>query len=260
MKKIILCTILLLAVICATNVWATSPKHVQKAIETTESTNAASTDTTASSEPAYVDSVDETNSVNSDSDDVTIDGLDQLAQHIDHNKTISLVMLIPIIGTICGTLLVAIIIFLVFYFRYKNRQARYRLAEKALESGKPLPEGVFAGDAPQSAPHKPGAKVSNYNTFERDKGIRGTFLGFGLFIFLWALTGEFGVGCIGLLVMFIGIGRWYTSIEHRKDAEYFKNINEQQKTSNASQQTAENAEEAEPQASDNVKNDDTAAE
>lgn len=33
------------------------------------------------------------------------------------------------------------------------------------------------------------------------------FTGLGLGIFLWALTGEFGIGCIGFMIMFIGIGQ-----------------------------------------------------
>ena len=32
-------------------------------------------------------------------------------------------------------------------------------------------------------------------------------VGIGLFIFLWAITEEFGLGCIGLLVMFTGFGQ-----------------------------------------------------
>ena len=38
--------------------------------------------------------------------------------------------------------------------------------------------------------------------------IVGAFTGIGLFIFLWAITGEFGIGAIGLLVMFMGLGQW----------------------------------------------------
>lgn len=33
------------------------------------------------------------------------------------------------------------------------------------------------------------------------------FVGIGLFIFLWAITDEFGLGCIGLLIMFTGFGQ-----------------------------------------------------
>lgn len=85
-----------------------------------------------------------------------------------------------------------IVIFIIFFFRYKNRKAKYRLAEQALASGQPLPANFF-----QSA-----------DTVDiRSKGISNIFVGTGLFIFLWAITGKFGLGCIGLLIMFIGFGQ-----------------------------------------------------
>lgn len=109
-------------------------------------------------------------------------------------------VLIPIIAIIAVFGMPVFILFVVFFFRYKNRRARYRLAEQALAAGQPLPEGLFKEE-----------KVVD----TRSKGIQNTFTGIGLFIFLWAITGEFGVGCIGLLVMFMGIGQWLIGM--RKD-------------------------------------------
>ena len=48
----------------------------------------------------------------------------------------------------------------------------------------------------------------NQTVDSRSQGIKNTFTGIGLFIFLWAITGEFGIGAIGLLVTFMGIGQW----------------------------------------------------
>ena len=48
----------------------------------------------------------------------------------------------------------------------------------------------------------------NKTVDSRSQGIKNTFTGIGLFIFLWAITGEFGIGAIGLLVTFMGIGQW----------------------------------------------------
>lgn len=101
-------------------------------------------------------------------------------------------MAIPIIAIICTFGLPAIIVFIAFYFKYKNRKAKYRLAEQALAAGQPIPEDFFKG------------KVES-GTLQ--KGITNTFTGIGLFIFLWAITGEFSIGCIGLLVMFMGLGQ-----------------------------------------------------
>ena len=97
------------------------------------------------------------------------------------------------------------IVFTIFFFRYKNRKAQYRLAEQALASGQPLPEKLFK---------------EMRTTDIRSKGISNIFSGIGLFIFLWAITNEFGLGCIGLLVMFTGFGQlviYYT--QQNRDGE-----------------------------------------
>lgn len=93
------------------------------------------------------------------------------------------------------------IIFIVFFFRYKNRKARYRLAEQALAAGQTLPENFIK-------------EVKTYDS--RSQGIKNTFTGIGLFIFLWAITGNFGIGTIGLMVMFIGLGQWFIGTTSNK--------------------------------------------
>ncbi|MEG1563576.1 MAG: DUF6249 domain-containing protein [Bacteroides sp.] len=85
------------------------------------------------------------------------------------------------------------IIFIAFYFRYRNRKARYKLIEQALAAGQPLPESLFK---------------DNHDNDTRAKGIKNICLGFGLFIFLWTMTDSFGIGAIGLLLMCIGLGEW----------------------------------------------------
>ena len=93
------------------------------------------------------------------------------------------------------------IIFIVFFFRYKNRKARYRLAEQALAAGQTLPENFIK-------------EVKTYDS--RSQGIKNTFTGIGLFIFLWAITDNFGIGTIGLMVMFIGLGQWFIGTTSNK--------------------------------------------
>lgn len=85
------------------------------------------------------------------------------------------------------------VIFIAFYFRYRSRKARYRLVEQALAAGQPLPEGVFK---------------ESLNLDTKEKGIKNMCLGTGLFIFLWALTNSFAMGCIGLLILFTGLGQY----------------------------------------------------
>jgi len=101
-----------------------------------------------------------------------------------------------------------LIVFTVFFFNYKNRKAKYRLAEQALANGQQLPPDFF----------KNAEKTEDIRT----KGIKNIFIGIGLFIFLWAITGNFGVGCVGLLIMFTGFGQlviYYTQESKKNDKE-----------------------------------------
>lgn len=101
-----------------------------------------------------------------------------------------------------------LIVFTIFFFNYKKRKAQYRLAEQALASGQPLPEDFFRSIKSEKDIHT--------------KGISNVFCGIGLFIFLWAITEEFGVACIGLLVMFTGFGQlviYYTQNPKKQDKE-----------------------------------------
>ena len=113
-------------------------------------------------------------------------------------------ILVAIISIIAIFGMPVFIIFVVFFFRYKNRKARYRLAEQALAAGQPLPEEFIR---------------ENKSTDQRTQGIKNTFTGIGLFIFLWAITGEFGIGAIGLLVTFMGIGQWIIGYNQKQNPD-----------------------------------------
>lgn len=94
------------------------------------------------------------------------------------------------------------VLFVIFFFRYKNRKARYRLAEQAIAAGRPLPENF----------------LKDIKTVDsRSQGIKNTFTGIGLFVFLWGITGEFSIGTIGLLVMFMGLGQWLIGATQKKE-------------------------------------------
>ena len=110
----------------------------------------------------------------------------------------------------------ALLIFIIFYFRYKNRKAKYRLAEQALAAGQQLPPEFFKEGEGKDL---------------RSRGIKNIFLGIGLFIFLWAITGVFGLGCIGLLIMFTGFGQvtiYYT--QPGQDGKPFIRMERDEKT------------------------------
>lgn len=108
-------------------------------------------------------------------------------------NTFDMELLVPLFAIVFGSAMPILIVFFIFYFRQKNRQAKYKLAEQALANGQPLPEGLFqAADTPNNI---------------RVKGIKNICLGLGLFIFLWALCDDFSIGCIGLLILLMGVGQ-----------------------------------------------------
>ena len=141
-------------------------------------------------------------------------GLQWVGFNFGEDAPETLVALTAIIFTLG---LPALLIFIIFYFRYKNRKAKYRLAEQALAAGQQLPPEFFK-------------EAENKDL--RSRGIKNIFLGLGLFIFLWALTGEFGLGCIGLLILFTGFGQviiYYTQPE-REDGRPFIRMERNEKT------------------------------
>lgn len=129
-------------------------------------------------------------------------------------------ILIVIISVIAVFGLPVFILFIVFFFRYKNRKARYRLAEQALAAGQPLPENFIRENKP---------------TDQRSQGIKNTFTGIGLFIFLWAITDEFSIGTIGLLVMFMGLGQWLIGYTQQKNQQNTASWNQPDNVSNTSE-------------------------
>ncbi len=111
--------------------------------------------------------------------------------------------IIPIMALICVFGFPILIVFVVLFFKYKNRKAKYRLAEQALAAGQPIPAEFFN---------------QKLESGVLQKGISNTFIGIGLFVFLGAITKDFGIGCIGLFVMFMGIGQiviHYTQVDRK---------------------------------------------
>ncbi len=188
MKQLMIAFMMVFAV-SITMMGQASPKKAAITKEKTQAT-AVIKDTPADSdsiEPMTQDDINELKSLKSQFQGLKLDGLDN--ENSGSNN--SYIAAIAIIG---GLSVPVLIVFFVFWFRNKNKQAQYRLAEKALESGKDIPEGLFNS-----------ANTEITDVYAR--GVKNAFLGLGLGIFLWAITGEFGLGCIGFMVMFMGIGQ-----------------------------------------------------
>ncbi len=102
-------------------------------------------------------------------------------------------VVLPILFIIFSFLGIVFIISIVFTYKHKEKKMRYELIQKALEEGKEIPETIL----------KPGSEPKNMYT----KGVINSFLGFGLGLFLWGTTGQFGIGCVGFTLTLVGIGQ-----------------------------------------------------
>ena len=85
------------------------------------------------------------------------------------------------------------IVAITLWFRYKNKQAKYKLAAEALAAGHSIPQELF--------------NERNRNNEIMTKGITHIFLGIGLGVFLWVMTGVKGLAAIGFLIFCMGIGQ-----------------------------------------------------
>ena len=85
------------------------------------------------------------------------------------------------------------IVAITLWFRYKNKQAKYKLAAEALAAGHSIPQELF--------------NERNRNNEIMTNGITHIFLGIGLGVFLWVMTGVKGLAAIGFLIFCMGIGQ-----------------------------------------------------
>ena len=107
------------------------------------------------------------------------------------DSSVTTIALVSII-ICCG--LPLFIVAIMLWFRYKNKQAKYKLAAEALAAGQTIPKELFNESEEQSR-----SILS--------KGIKNVFLGIGLGVFLWILTEEEGLAAIGFLIFCMGLGQ-----------------------------------------------------
>lgn len=106
-------------------------------------------------------------------------------------------VIMPIVlGSLICVILPIVCVIAVLVYSYKKRKAKYRLAEKILESGQPLPESLngVLGDAERQ-------------TDLYSRGIKNVCLGVALSLFLYFITDEIGIACIGLFIVANGVSQ-----------------------------------------------------
>lgn len=101
------------------------------------------------------------------------------------------IVFVSILAFLVGPLL---ILGLIFYYRHKNRKAKYELAAKMIENGQPLPEDLEE-------------TVRGLKSME-SKGIKNICIGAAIFVFIWAMTDSIGLACVGLLILANGVSQY----------------------------------------------------
>lgn len=138
--------------------------------------------------------------------------LDELG--IDEGWAKTAVGSIILAGFICVFLPIVIII-LVLAYRYYNRKKKYELAQKIVESGQPLPEDLV----------KEMKEDYHEDKGLYEKGVKNIAIGIAFSIFMWLLTHNLALGCIGLFIVANGVSQ-VLAYNHRKGMNNRENSND----------------------------------
>lgn len=191
-------------------------RHSKQAVKVTATTDTvgitAYSDTTSYNKAMVADSTDFDEDIDSPFTDSfsDVDNPVQLIAFLSQTKAIGGVI-ISIIVLFAGLLLVLspiIIIGLIIYYAMRNRRQKYKLMEKAIEKGQPLPREILDEDA-----------VGNKNML--NKGIKKVAIGLGVAVLCYCLGADPLAG-IGWLVFIYGLGLMaigYFSSDRKKKNE-----------------------------------------
>lgn len=108
------------------------------------------------------------------------------------------------VGVPVGTMaMAAVIVAVVGYFRSQERKQRHETIRLALEKGQPLPAELL--DSELSIASRSFGATARQGDLAR--GIQWIFAGAGISLFLWFLKPAQSVWAVGLVVLFVGLGK-----------------------------------------------------
>jgi Domain of unknown function (DUF6249) len=108
------------------------------------------------------------------------------------------------VGVPVGTMaMAAVIIAVVGYFKNQERKQRHETIRLALEKGQPLPAELL--DSELSVLSRSFGAAARQGDLAR--GIQWIFAGAGLSLFLWIFKPERPLWAVGLVVLFVGVGK-----------------------------------------------------
>ena len=112
-----------------------------------------------------------------------------------------------------------IIIIIICYFIYKNRQQKLKLAEMAMKNGQPIPDSILGYSTKKQGNNTGKSNIASMPTDDQlwRKGVMHVFVGIGLMFLLDAMMGSFGFS-IGVLVALYGAGQAFIAWTSNRNA------------------------------------------
>ena len=113
----------------------------------------------------------------------------------------------------------AIIIFIICYFIYKNRQQKLKLAEMAMKNGQPIPDSILGYSTKKQGNNTGKSNIASMPTDDPlwRHGVMHFFIGLGLMLLLKTMMGDFGFS-IGLLITLYGAGQAFIAWTSNRNA------------------------------------------
>ena len=148
-----------------------------------------------------------------DMDDLSdlTNALSGLSDVIPSDKTFGEALLVILTILFSIFVLPAIVIIIIVILIYKNRRAKYKLEAEMAKNGNASPSQKASAYAPSQK------SSSAYSSMMTDKGIKNMFLGLGVAILLYFLTGSWTLTAIGILIILNGMGQFIIGKRHEND-------------------------------------------
>ena len=157
-------------------------------------------------DPKSVAKSDSINNANKGEDyELTKEDIRSFMHEMDIDTGLSSALGFIILSISLCVILPIVFVLAVLLYRYYSRKKKYELAQRIVDSGQPLPDN-FLNELKEEYREDAGL-------FE--KGVKNVAIGIALTVFLWLMTGEAFLACIGMFVVANGASQLISYYHHK---------------------------------------------
>lgn len=157
-------------------------------------------------DPKSVAKSDSINNANKGEDyELTKEDIRSIVHEMDIDTGLSSALGFIILSISLCVILPIVFVLAVLLYRYYSRKKKYELAQRIVDSGQPLPDN-FLNELKEEYREDAGL-------FE--KGVKNVAIGIALTVFLWLMTGEAFLACIGMFVVANGASQLISYYHHK---------------------------------------------